>query len=293
MLAVVVIFHTTAAAFAAGGVPLSESLPPGSAIADRSTFWQKQIQRDPRKASLHVEYARFLVNAGLVDRAITEFDKARLLDPHDPEPLIALAEIYSQNLDYDKALDFSQRALRLQPSSSMARIVLLTSLVQRDRIDEAERELQKLLASNPHNPRVLQLAYTVKTRIGDLNEAAKYLEEAVRLQPNNIEWVLELCNLLETSGNPNGAYIYLQNLLARYPNSLEARLRLARNLEVYRHDYDRAMNEYGRVLEIDSKSPVALAGVERCKAKKNNLALRLKQMLHGWLYNRVPRASKN
>jgi tetratricopeptide (TPR) repeat protein len=292
MLAVVVTSQVATATYAAGAVALSDNLPPGSAIAERNTFWQKQIQRQPKKASLHVEYARFLVNAGLIDNAISEFDKAAKLDPRDPEPLIALAEIYSQNLDYDKALAFSQRALQLQPSSSMARIVLLTSLVQRDRIDEAERELQKLLASNPHNPRVLQLAYMVKTRVGDLNEAAKYLEEAVRLQPSNIEWVLELCNLLESTGNPIGAYQQLENLLARYPNSLEARLRLARNLEVYRHDYDHAMLEYSRVLEIDSKSPVALAGIERCKAKKNNLALRIKQMLRG-LFSGVPRGPKN
>lgn len=241
---------------------------------------------------MHLDYARFLVNAGLIDRAISEFQKTAQLNPRDPEPLIALAEIYSQNLDHDKALVYAQRALALQPGSSLARIVLLTSLVQRDRIAEAERELNKLLLSNPKNPRVLQLAYEVKTRIGDFNEAAKYLEEAVRLQPNNVPWVLELSKLLESSGQPDAAYRQLQSLLVRHPNSLEARLRLARNLEVYKHDYDQAMLEYSRVLEVDSKSPVALAGIERCRAKKNNLALRIKQALRS-LFGGVPQLPKN
>lgn len=294
ILAVVVYLQAATACFGAsnGNVSLSDTLPAGSAISDRNAYWEKQIARDPKKASVHLDYARFLVNAGLIDRAITEFQKTAQLNPRDPEPLIALAEIYSQNLDYDKALVYAQRALALQPSSSLARIVLLTSLVQRDRIAEAERELNKLLVSNPKNPRVLQLAYEVKTRIGDFNEAARYLEEAVRLQPNNVAWVLELSKLLESSGQPDAAYRQLQNLLVRHPNSLEARLRLARNLEVYKHDYDQAMLEYSRVLEVDSKSPVALAGIERCRAKKNNLALRIKQALRS-LLGGIPQHPRN
>jgi tetratricopeptide (TPR) repeat protein len=271
---------------AAGTVSLSEHLPPGSAAADKNAVWEKRIAQSPRRASLHVEYGQFLMNAGLIDRAISQFENAAHLDPADSEPLIALAEIYSQNQDHDKAAVYAERALKIQPSSSSARVVLLTALVQRDRIDQAERELNRLLAASPHNPRVLQLAYLVKTRIGDFNEASKYLQEAVRLQPAKTDWVLELCRLLESNGQSDAAFSQLQALLARSPNSLEARLRLARNLEFYRQDYDRAIMEYGRVLEIDGKSPVALAGIERCKAKKNNIALRLKQAMRAWFLQR-------
>lgn len=268
---------------------LAVSIETASASSlDRNLYWQKKIQENPKNAQTHLEYGKFLVNAGLVDKAIFEFSEASRLDPLDPDSLIALAEIYSQNLDYDKALAEAQRALALQPSSSAARIVLLTALVQRDRITEAESELQKLLQTNPKDPRVLQLAYMVKTRIGDFNEAARYLQQAVSLRPNNSEWVLQLCQLLESNGNPQAAYSQLQNLLTRNPGNVEARLRLARNMEVYRHDYDQAAIEYARVLDIDSKSPAALAGIERCKAKKNNLALRLKQALRGLFGLSVP-----
>jgi tetratricopeptide (TPR) repeat protein len=285
-ISTLIICTTALPAVAAGTVSLAENLPPGSAVADKNAVWQKRIAQNPKQASVHLEYGKFLMNAGLIDRAISEFERAAQLDPNDSEPLIALAEIYSQNLDHDKAAVYAERALKIQPSSSSARIVLLTSLIQRDRIDQAERELNRLLTTNSRNPRVLQLAYMVKTRIGDFNEASKYLQEAVRLQPGKTDWVLELCRLLESNGQSDAAFSQLQTLLARNPNSLEARLRLARNLEFYRHDYDQAIIEYGRVLEIDGKSPVALAGVERCKAKKNNIALRLKQAMKSWFGQR-------
>lgn len=252
-----------------------------STVEDRNLLWQKQIEKDPKNAQTHLGYGKFLVNAGLVNKAIAELSEAARLDPKDPDAFITLAEIYSQDLDYDKAFLAARRALALQPSSSAARTVLVGALVQRDQVTEAESELEKLLQTNPKDPRVLQLAYLVKTRIGDFNEAARYLQQAVALRPNNTEWVLQLCQLLESGGNSEAAYIQLQNLLARNPGNVEARLRLARNIEVYRHDYEQALVEYARVLDIDSKSPAALAGIERCKAKKNNLALRMKQALRG------------
>jgi tetratricopeptide (TPR) repeat protein len=270
-------------ALAAGATSSAiDPMPAGSAFSTSRNNWDAQIARNPTRADLHLGYAKFLLSAGLIDNAIVEFESASRLDPKNAEPLIELGELSLQNLDLEKAQNYAQKALYVQPGSSSARIVLLTALVQRDRIGDAERELEILRSSEPRNPRVLQLAYMVKIRVGDFTEARKYLQQAVALQPNKIDWVLELCKMMESSGNDSMAYEYLQNLLKRYPNSVDARLRLARNLEVYRHDYDGAITEYGRVLEVDSKSPVATAGIERCKGKKNNLALRMKQSLHSY-----------
>jgi len=271
------------------GPSRSESLPYGSALGHTKANWDRRIAASPKNAQLHMDYGTFLLSAGLIENAIAQFQEATFLNPSDVEPIIALAEIYLQNLDFEKSQTYAANALRLQQGSSAARIVLLSALVQRDQIADAERELTILLAQ-PRNPRVLQLAYMVKARRGDFTEARRYLQQAVTLQPAKIDWVLQLCKMLESSGNDALALEQLRTILKRYPNSLEARLKLARNLEVYRNDYNGAILEYGRALEIDSKSAVALAGIERCKGKKNNLALRIKQGIQFYI---VRPATKN
>lgn len=266
-----------------GDASLEDSLPLGSVFAEGKANWEQQLIKFPKNAGVHTDYARFLLSAGLIDTAIAEFQRAVELNPKESDALIELAEISLQNLDFERAKNYAQQALKVSPGSSEARIVLLTAFVQSDKINEAEKQLNLLLSTESRNPRVLQLAYMVKVRLGDLNQARTYLQKAVSLQPGKIDWVLELCKMLESSGNANLAYEQLQGLLQKYPNSVDARLRLARNLEMYRHNYDGAIEEYIRALEIDQKSEVALSGIERCKGKKNDLALRLKQNLQSWL----------
>ncbi len=272
------------------GPSLNESLPVSSTLGHTKVDWLKRIAASPKDAQLHLDYAEFLLSAGLIDNAIVEFQSAARLKPSDAEPFIALAEIYLQNLDFEKAQSCAGNALKLQPRSSSARIVLLSALVQEDQIADAERELAILLKSAPQNARVLQLAYMVKARLGDFSEARRYLQLAVTLQPAKIDWVLALCKMEENCGNDELALEQLRTILKRYPNSIEARLRLARNLEVFRHDYDGAILEYGWALLIDDKSAVALAGIERCKGKKNNLALRIRQGVQSLL---MPQARGN
>ena len=237
---------------------------------------QQLLQRSPRRADVHLSYGRLLRSTGQNEKAIEQFRKTTELDPKLAEPLVALAEIYLQNLDIDKALLYSQRALKVNSQSIPAHRVFLSALMESNRLSEAERELRTLLLSNGHEPDTLHLAYLVETRKGDFVLARKYLQAAVSERPDNIEWKVQLSQLLENSGEYKAARKYLVDLLARHPEAIDARLHLARNLEYFGNDYDAAIQQYQQVLLVDSDAPQALTGVERCRAKKNNLALRLK-----------------
>jgi len=59
---------------------------------------------------------------------------------------------------------------------------------------------------------------------------------------------------------------------ARKPDGHDARLRLARNCEVFAHDYDAAIELYRATLTFDPGQRAAIAGIDRCNGKKNNLA---------------------
>lgn len=240
---------------------------------------QRLLARSPKRADLHLSYARLLRLTGQNGKAIDEFQKTAELDPRLAEPTVALAEIYMQNLDIEKALMYSQRALKVNPNSISAHRVFLSALMESNRLAEAERELHTLLQSNGRDPDALHLAYLVETRKGDFVEARRYLQSAVSYQPDNTEWKIQLSQLLENSGEYKASRKLLNELLTHHPESVEARLHLARNLEFFGNDYDAAIQQYQQVLLIDGDAPQALTGVERCRGKKNNLALRLKMSL--------------
>ena len=67
-----------------------------------------------------------------------------------------------------------------------------------------------------------------------------------------------------------------KKLLSVDPYSIEALYKLAVLLEFYRHDYDAAITIYQRLIQIDPDYVAALTGLDRCKAKKNDIAGQLK-----------------
>ena len=237
------------------------------------------LLKQPHSAEAHLRYARLLLKLGEMEEAIGELEKSTLLNPHGTEAFVALSQIYQQNLDLEKSLKYARLALDGAPSSAPARIVLVSALMQSDRIDEAEHQLSSLLSREAANPQVLLLAYQLKVKKGDFGAARRYLQTAIAMDPKVLKWQLDLSDLYESAGDHEAARRFLEKVLDSRPDSLEARLRLARNLEVFDKDYDGAKAQYQLVLQSDPDSPAASTGVERCRAKKNNLALRLKLSL--------------
>ncbi|MBI2812121.1 MAG: tetratricopeptide repeat protein [Candidatus Melainabacteria bacterium] len=244
-------------------------------LQEAGRLYKELIGKNPGRADYHLGYARFLRNTGLNSLAIEEYQRSLELKPSQPEALVAMSEISLQNLDLDGAIKYSEAVLKLNPNAREAGMVYATACMQSGRTGEAENEMAVLLAEGKDYD-VLHLAYQLKARKGDFKQARECLQEAVAGRPDQLPWMLDLCRLLESSGDYQTSRHYLMNALERNHDSVESRVALARNLEVFENDYDSAIDEYRRALKIDPESPKALAGIDRCQAKKNDLALRLK-----------------
>jgi tetratricopeptide (TPR) repeat protein len=234
------------------------------------------LEKYPQRADLHMWYARRLRSTGQTEQAIAEFVKAGVLQPDCAEASIALSDIYLQNLDVEHSIKYAYKAVEAEPTSSAARKALLAALIQGDLLSEAEKQLQLMLKTASANPDIYLLAFQLKNKKGDIKQARSYLEQAVNACPQQLQWQLQLAALLENSGEAAAARARWETILRTDPGLTEARLRLARNLEVFSQNYDGAIAQYRLVLRSDPNSPSALAGLDRCLDKKNNLALQLK-----------------
>jgi tetratricopeptide (TPR) repeat protein len=255
----------------------------GANFEEASLFGRYLIQKYPNAAVVHMTYARLLRGTGKTDEAVQEYRLTNQLDANLIEPLLALSEMSLENLEIANALKYAREALKVNPLSSSARNLLITGLLQSDRLTEAQQVLEPALRRQDRDPQLWYLAAQIAAKKGDFQKSRFWLERAVSLNQDQTKWTLELCRILENSGDAQSARQYLGYIIAKKPDAVDARLRLARNYEFFAHDYDAAIEVYRKALQIEPNSIQASAGVDRCAGKKNNIALRLKLAIQSFV----------
>lgn len=239
-------------------------------------------QKYPDDAAVLLAAARLHRDMGLVTSAENEYLMALQRQPDLAEACLALSNIYLQKLDVRNALNYAHRAFNLRPTTQ-TRLALVSALVGAGKLGEANSELAQLLKSDGTNAQVQYMAYELSLSMNRNSEALRYLEAAVTSSPTNIPWLLELSDLYKDSGDYPYARSTLEHVLSLDPNSADALNKLAIVYEFYLHDYEKATAQYRKILSLDPDSVTALAGLDRCRMKENDIAGALKFQLRAML----------
>lgn len=234
------------------------------------------LKQHPNDVALLIEYGNILRSSGKPRQALQMYQRVVALQPQNVDAHVVISKLQLDNLDFKEALSSAIKAKTLDPKNQEARLAYIEALLDTDKVNDAERELQSMISSGSANPEVLHLAYEVKARKGDFEQSGHYLEMAIALSQDPTAWQIELADLEQRMNHPERARQVLRTILTKNPFETEARLRLARNLELFGGDFDAAIDEYRTLLEYDPDSASALTGIERCRAKKNNVALRIR-----------------
>ncbi len=112
------------------------------------------------------------------DEALAELTEAWQKGTHTPEKAFLLAQTYRQMLNYPKAKEYLEEALRLKPNLSQAQLMLADTLLSLDRPKEALPLLQALEASGFEPGQVAFLRGLVETKEGRYSEALDYFRKA-------------------------------------------------------------------------------------------------------------------
>lgn len=247
------------------------------------------LESKPKDANVHVRAGRLFSQMGLLPRAIDEYRTVISLDPRNSSAYVELSKIYLASENTNDATTYAKEALKLNPNSSDTRILLVKILMAKGLLLEAEQELQRLLRGDPHDAQVHYMAAKIYRERGQGALALQHIDQAIQLNPDNHEWLMEMSDICILLGRDDEAKAALLKLLKYEPDSVEGLSRLARVKENSFRDYDGAMESYKRVLEIDPDSVTALAGIERLRAKKNDLAGLWKHQLKNFFAGFFPK----
>ncbi len=124
-------------------------------------------------------------------------------NPKDPEVRLKLADFLYDQKQYDKAIEWYERALELDPKNANARTDLGTAYFNVGRPQDALHEYERALAIDPkHEPTLVNSIVVNLEGTHDVAAAQKAWDRLYKLNPNHpaLETLKEQINASRTSG---------------------------------------------------------------------------------------------
>jgi tetratricopeptide (TPR) repeat protein len=239
------------------------------------------VEKYPSDVEVTLAAARFYRKVNAPQLASAQYQKLVTLKPSLSEPYIALAQIALTDLQVSRALDYARKAIAIDPNQKEAQIALVNALIDSDQPKEADKELSRLLSApgSSSDPTINYLAAKLNREKGQLAFAMSFLDQAISLKPDETDWLLDKANLCESLGDFAQTKDVLNKLLNIDPHSIDALNKLAQVLEFYFHDFDGAIDKYQKILVLNPDFVEAETGIDRCTAKKNDLAGQMKRQI--------------
>jgi tetratricopeptide (TPR) repeat protein len=95
--------------------PQAEAAAPNASAQDPLAFFEQRVKDHPDDLAARLDLAHRYLDAGMTEKALSEYAVALDMDPDDAEALAHVAQIFFQAERYDDALTYVDHALRTDP----------------------------------------------------------------------------------------------------------------------------------------------------------------------------------
>ena len=160
------------------------------------------------------------------------------------------------------ALNLIRQYIEKAPRDLRARVMLNSTLIEMNRLDEAEESARRLIAHLPDHPRTNAHLAMIAARRDRLDEAATLFTRAIAADPQELRWRRLLLRVLTSAGRLDEAEKLTREIVAMDPESVEARLALGDLLRTVGRGAE-AAQVYADVLQISPGNGAALWSLAR------------------------------
>ena len=189
------------------------------------------------------ELGRLHAAKGDAARAEAAFKASLALYPTNPNPVPALATLYSDTGQKEKAETFLKDVLKESPGHTSALNALATFYEREKQPEKAEALLKAAFSATPPNPTAMTLLVAFYEREKQIEKAEALLTEALKSTPTNVSAMTSLVSLYERANTPEKSEGVLRAVVARDAAVAQAWISLAR-IEQKRGDEAKALESY-------------------------------------------------
>jgi CheY-like chemotaxis protein/Flp pilus assembly protein TadD len=231
-------------------------------------------RRHPSPAEIHINLGQVYLKGRQYDQALTEFMKARELNPKSARPLTWIGRAYEEKGELDTARQFYKQAVTLVPKYIRAQDCLARVYMALGKPDLAAGHLQAAVRISPRNvPRQLNLGQALLLA-GRLEEARKILTAITRLveakdRPEVARQVGEI--LLEAGLDADAETAFLEGIESD-PDDLHLYNRLGIAFRKQGKTRE-AIDNYRRALDIDPENEILYYNLARAYHEGGDLDL--------------------
>lgn len=231
----------------------------------------------PKAVQAQVWFLYGKASSGNAADALRYFERAAELDPKNPEPHLAAAELFEQQKQFQRAKIEYQKAKEIDPGSPAASLGLAGVEAVTGAPEESEKYLRETIARNPKDSKAHAALGRLLATEGKKDQASAELQTAYEIDPSDSSTARDLASVYsDTQRYDKAADIYSQlirkddsnaNLHYSYAKSL---LRLRRFAE--------AQAEMLKVVNFRPSDPATYSDLAVAAAENNNYPLAIKAL---------------
>jgi tetratricopeptide (TPR) repeat protein len=184
------------------------------------------------------------------DRKLADFDAAAKADPSNSEAAQAVALLYIQKGEHEKAVASLQKLLEADPENPTILMAMAEALTDLKKYDEALKYCDGVIKQAPRATMGYNLRARVKVMKDDIPGAIKDLDEALNINGNDLQALLMRSNLYASQGNDEKAKADVDRLLRQAPDLPQAIL-LRSMIAAGKKRWGEAINDLQILLQTD------------------------------------------
>lgn len=169
--------------------------------------FKRALELDPNISYIHIVYEGALLPAGKVDQAVSELEKALVMEPSAMINNGVLVDGYIYARRYDKAIAQARSTIELDPSFAMPYQSLGMALIANKQYDEAIAAVQRLSTDSRSALIVLGNAYAA---LGKRAEAEQQIARLRELQKSQYVQSYLIASIYTSLGDKEKAFAELE-----------------------------------------------------------------------------------
>ncbi len=210
----------------------------------------------------------------LLDRSVENYEKAREIQPKNLEVLRGLAKAYIQKQDVAKVISVYKDIVEVDPRDTYSLLILAQVLSRMDRLEEAVPYYQRVIEQRRSFVGGYVYLAQIYERLRRFDDAMDLYKQALLVDASNVELLRRFDSLLQQMHGSNNTALVLrayEDFVGEYPGNTEIRRIYAEKL-ISEEEFDKAAEQYERILEIDPENSQAYISVSKIYGEQKDYA---------------------